>query len=327
MPFRNFTNSTTNSTLSPDIFNELSYAIETYGFKIISTIGALFNMFILIILLSASFKHSIYRYIFCEFFWNFMVCVAGLVVRVPTCPIHCEDTYFQIFIQWFLDFFFNLTNVGSGISDILLLLNRYFILKNAKNKFNKMSKITNISIGFSIPLILCLTRVFAMKIYKNESGLYVWSYVTDSNIIFLYILSIIFTQTVLPLIFIIVISGLVVKEYRNSIRKSKGIKKFSKKNYHLNEIRFTRMVFAMTVISLISRSTLLVIDGFVAYGDMFGSVVKESVCIFMFKLSYLIILMEQTTHGFFFINQDANFKSAILKIYHKIKLIVLKNHT
>ena len=79
----------------------------------------------------------------------------------------------------------------------------------------------NISIDFSIPLILCLTRIFAMKIYKIESGLYVWSFVTDRYIIYLYILPISFIETGLPLIFIIVISGLLVKEYRSSIRKSK----------------------------------------------------------------------------------------------------------
>ena len=84
-----------------------------------------------------------------------------------------------------------------------------------------MSKIMNISIDFSIPLILCLTRIFAMKIYKIESGLYVWSFVTDRYIIYLYILPISFIETGLPLIFIIVISGLLVKEYRSSIRKSK----------------------------------------------------------------------------------------------------------
>ena len=318
--FTNNTNkSTTNSTFSPNIFDELSYVIETYAFKIISPIGALFNLFILIVLLSGSFKHSIYRFIFCKFFWNFMVCVTGLVVLVPTCPIYCEDTYFEIFIQWFLNLLFNLTNVGSGISDVFLLLNRYFLLKNVKNKFNKMSKIMNISIDFSIPFILCFTRIFAMKIYKIESGLYVWSFVTDSNLIFVYILTISFIETSLPLIFIIVISGLLVNEYRSSIRNSKKINKFSKKDYGFQERRFTRTLFAMTGMSLISRLTLFAIEGFVTYGDIFGSIVNESVTVFLFILSYLIVLVEQTTQGIFFIYQDSNFKPAFLKIYNRLK--------
>ena len=58
------------------------------------------------------------------------------------------------------------------------------------------------------------------------------------------------------------------------------------------------MVFAMTIMILILRLTLLAIYGFVTYGDMFGSIVKESVTVFFLVLSYLIILVEQTNQGF-----------------------------
>ena len=60
------------------------------------------------------------------------------------------------------------------------------------------------------------------------------------------------------------------------------------------------MVYAMTIMCLNSRLTFLAIDVFVTYGDMFGYIVKKSVIVFLFISSYLIVLLEQTTQGFFF---------------------------
>lgn len=310
MSFKNSTNSSHHN----DLLQEVNYIIEVYALKIISSIGVLSSLFVLIVLNKMPSKHSIYRYIICKFFWNLMFCATGLVISIPTCPVYCEETFSRMVIQWSTSVAYKGFFLATGIADSLLLLSRYFILKNVKNFLLKMSKKLNIAVALIVPIIFCSLNIFVLKIYRNENGSYSWT----SNIIgkkYLFLLYKIFASAVenlLPLLVIIVISCFVVREYRCSIRKSKELKSHTRRNYQQLQIRFTRLVFGMALMTLISRLSLQIIDLFVFYSDFFESkLVTESFLIFLYLIACFIGLFGQSIEGIFLIYLDNNFRSAI----------------
>ena len=75
------------------------------------------------------------------------------------------------------------------------------------------------------------------------------------------------------------------------------IQSHTRRNYLRLEIRFTRMVITLTVFIFISRLTILLVDLFVSYVDIFD---KEIV------LSYFLATFFHSFEGIFLIYQDTN---------------------
>ena len=261
-------NNSTNSSQYTDLFEEINYITNTYVLKVVASLGIFFNFGILVILKTDSFKYSIYRCISSKFFCNLIVCITGLFLRVPACPIYCEDTYHHILYGWCSLNSFYISLLASLVSDILLLLNRYYVLKSVKFFFQTMSTKLNITFDFGLSLIFSIHTYFTIKIYENQNGLYAWSYRTEELVRISGLISYL-SEIVIPLSALIFISYFVIKEYRCSVCKSMRIQSHTRRNYLRLEIRFTRMVITLTVFTFISRLTILLVDLFVSYVDIF----------------------------------------------------------
>ena len=247
-------------------FKEATLIIQKYLIKIISSFGIVVNALILTLLAIKAYKHQTHKYIFCKILCNTLICVIGIFYLNIICPNICEDTYYALVIQWFITGIpLRMFVLASRIANILLIINRYVILKR-QNKLFELSKKLILFICCSIAIIIQIPNYFAFFIYRTGSGLYAWSLNQFglSTLYFYYYLILITCEYGITLIISIVMSCLLIYEFR----------RFSKRKFTLTknllvqkrEIRVTKFVFALTALNLftelfsLSNTILLLIN-------------------------------------------------------------------
>ncbi len=154
---------------------QASEIIENYVIRFISIAGVILNFISLVIVINKDLNHFIYNYIWCRFFCNVVVCVTG-AGYVKNCTINCNQTYFVVFYQWFLNGIpMKVALFASTMSEILLILNRVYILKRRRSRLNRISKFQNIAMCYIFPSLVVIPIYFSIRINQIQTtGRYTW---------------------------------------------------------------------------------------------------------------------------------------------------------
>lgn len=277
---------------------DASDIIQSYVIKSISALGIVFNIFSIILLLRKVSTQQIYKFVFCKFFCNTFICSIGLFYSNIICPKLCEIRYTDLFVQIFISGLpLRIAILASSISDIILLLNRYLILKRSHRSF-KQSKMVILLGIFLIPTVFFLPNYFAFEIYKTDSGLYAWSYnqFGFSKVYLFYYLTLVLFEYGIKLVIIITLSFFVINKFLEFSRRKFTLTK--NLVVQRREINFTQIVFGLTALNLfvglasLSTVIILLINDYVEL-----EIFQENVILLDFYYS-LVLLLVLTTHSF-----------------------------
>ena len=125
----------------------------SYPFKASSIICLVFNLFTFFIIVfhrKTKLKSTLYNHLIANIFINTLVCLTSFdaVYYDEKCYL-CDDSYKAIVYRYVIALLYRYSKFSSSISDIILMLNRFYQI-SAKNNF-----LVKITISFNI--FICLT--------------------------------------------------------------------------------------------------------------------------------------------------------------------------
>ena len=148
----NITNQTTDQLSS--FYHALdltTFILENYVCRVVTGLGIIFNMCLLRLLLNKRLTHTMYNYLWSRAFCNMIVCLFGLVYMDFPRQIISQLPYYRLIYQaYMITALIRTAFLASAVSDILLVLNRYFNILNKKNFLSEISKVANLLICYSI---------------------------------------------------------------------------------------------------------------------------------------------------------------------------------
>jgi len=132
--------------------------------RMIGFLGVILNSLGLVIMLNKTLIHPIYNFTWGRTFCNWLVCLLGCG-WVQTLNHEQPGGYYQKFYQAYI---FGIPSriafFASSISDLILILNRYFVITERKVWLLKISKLTNLAICFVTSVSLFVPPFFAFRL-------------------------------------------------------------------------------------------------------------------------------------------------------------------
>ena len=145
-------------------FESISYLNRYIGF-----VGVVLNLLSLIVMSNKSLIHQIYTFFWCRQFCSLIVCVLAYG-WVNTLEFDVPHTYnYQFYSHTIISVPFRLALTSSAISDVILILNRYFIITDRKVFLLNISKLTNLTICFLLPFCMYLPCFFMYEIQPTTN--------------------------------------------------------------------------------------------------------------------------------------------------------------
>ncbi len=156
--------SATTSNANPALEFQLIYITRTIGFM-----GLLLNSLGLIIILNKTLIHPIYNFTwgrtFCNWFVSFLGCgwVQFLDFDVPGSYYQRAYSVYVIGIPSRIALF------ASSISDVMLILNRYFVIIEQRVWLSNISKLTSLAICYVFSVCFGAPLYFAIRLEAVNS--------------------------------------------------------------------------------------------------------------------------------------------------------------
>jgi len=228
---------------------QISNIIENYAIRFISITGVILNFISLVIVLNKDLNHFIYTYIWSRFFCNVIVCATG-AGYVKVCTINCRQTYFAVFYQWYLNGIpMKVALFASTMSEILLILNRVYILIKRSSCLRHISKFQNLAMCYVIPSLVAIPFYFSIRIYQTDKlGIFMWELNAFGSSIYykVYVMVVLFMETLAPLTILTVLNCIAAKKYSSIGPPNVGLTADSVVQRRKAENRCTRMILIMT---------------------------------------------------------------------------------
>ncbi len=158
------------------MINSTSIASSSFEFqfiyinRIIDFLGVIFNSLGLVIMINKTLIHPMYNFTWGRTFCNWFVCFLGCG-WVQTLNYDQPGGYYQKVYQMYI-FCFPLRMVffASTISDLILILNRYFVITEQKVWLLKISKLTNLAICYVFSVSLYAPLYFAFQLEAVDTN-------------------------------------------------------------------------------------------------------------------------------------------------------------
>jgi len=156
---------------STSISNSLFELQFIYINRIIGFLGVILNLLGLLIMLNKTLIHPIYNFTWGRTFCNWFVCLFGCG-WVKTLDLYQSGDYYERFYQVYI---FGIPRriafFASSISDLMLILNRYFVITERRVWLLKISKLTNLTICYVFSVSLYVPLYFAFHLEAVSSNL------------------------------------------------------------------------------------------------------------------------------------------------------------
>lgn len=135
--------------------------IQTYGFRIISGAGVIFNYYTLYVLNNHQLKFKFYDFFRCRCFCNLVVCVLSIFMDLEVSALivseECTMDYWPLYLKLYLVMIpLRIALRSSAISDILLILNRIALLFDKKE-----------SQLYTLSKKVCITKLVLIQLKNN----------------------------------------------------------------------------------------------------------------------------------------------------------------
>jgi len=203
------------------------------------------NFTSLVILLNQDLNHFIYNYIWSRFFCDLIVCATG-AGYVKLCTINCRQTYFAVFYQWYLNGIpMKVALFASTMSEILLILNRVYILIRRSSSLSRISKFQNLAMCYILPTVVAIPIYFSIRIYQTDKlGIFMWEFNAFGGSIYykVYVMVVLFMETLVPLTILTVLNCIAAKKYSSIDPPNVGLTTYTVVQRREAENRCTRMI-------------------------------------------------------------------------------------
>jgi len=236
-----------------------------YTNRIIGFLGLILNSLGLFILLNRTLVHPMYSFTWARTFCNWLVCLFTCGY-VPVLEFDQPGGYYQrAYGLYVFSLPLRISFFASSISDLLLILNRYFVITERRVWLLKISKLTNLAICYVFSVSLYVAPYFAFRLEavgSNEEYAFKLTEFGHTTFFKGYTGGISLLETglgVFTLGFFNVLSAIRFRE--KMIRKAHLLR--NRTETRRAEIMFSKMVFILTSICFITRLLDAVAGAFV----------------------------------------------------------------
>lgn len=213
-----------NLTIREQILNDrwllisLDYSNSFLAISIISLIGFCLNSICFVSFLKPTFnQRDKFKYILVKLILETLSCLIGTGLHNLICSLKCSINLsypFQI-LKLVLNYFTEAIFIITGLIEICLAYERFLLLKNKHNWFNKNQNFKFITIGcFLAPIVCLIPNVFAFKIKVLNETAHIELTQFQNSISYTYVLISVWIIDLLLIIAQTVISLAVVVAFR-----------------------------------------------------------------------------------------------------------------
>jgi len=313
--FQNVSNSTVVTPVYPWAVQGI-YILDSIVSRSIGGVGILVNLFFVLTLSHRTLRHKIYDFLWCRQFTNLLTClsVAASNGFCFDCDYNSEWLAYYI---WYISIAIRVSSLASFISDILLILNRYFEVCQKTIFLGRLSKKMNIFICFSIPFIIFVPGYFAVYVVKvplNGKFKLTLNAFGTSTYFKLYFFLAFLIEIVIPLITLLWINIVSVFKFKHVMERH-GDLTGNQTEARNAERRFTRMVFLLSAITSVTRiidlMTTLLNRILIISPSTFGQGTIELI-LFSKSLTVIFINIALGFDAFVFMRMDKNIWRLVL---------------
>ena len=244
----------------------------TIAFRSISVIGVFFNSItLLIIILNRKIlKSALYNHLIANISINMLFCLASFeqIVDRDNCYF-CNDSFIDLIYRYVMIILLQHFQISSSISDIILMLSRYFHMTKKKNFIVQMSTLLNVMICLITPTINTKFLIHRFKIEKKIlSGYRIRIlYYNNKNIFHIFGRLTFFCFGFLPAVVQLIISIITIVKLHKVIARKRRILP--------NEPNFKGVKIKFTIVVLMQMTVLICVRMFNNYLNLETSVFKQ----------------------------------------------------
>jgi len=156
--------------------NFTSIASSSFEFKfnyinrIIGFLGVILNSLGLVIMINKTLIHPMYKFTWGRTFCNWFICFLGCG-WVQTLTYGQPGGYYQkVYQMYIFGFPLRMVFFASSISDLILILNRYFVITERKVWLLKISKLANLAICYVFSICIWVPFYFAFHLEAVDTN-------------------------------------------------------------------------------------------------------------------------------------------------------------
>ncbi len=303
---------------SVSFFESISYLN-----RLIGLVGVILNVLVLIVMSNKSLLHPLYNFFRCRQFVNLIVCVLGCG-WVDQLDIDIPNAYSRKFYVYYIfGVPFRTAMTSSAISDLILSLNRYYIITNRTTFLIRISKLRNLAICLLFPICIYIPYFFIYEIQStNNENEFVLKLTDLSNSIpfRVYLVATGLFEpfiSILALGFVNTLSAIYFR--KNMIRKGHLLK--NRTTTKRTEVAYTKTVFILSTICFVTRTidalvailVRLTILKIIKFSD-----VIESRIMFLHEVSCLLILSAHAFDIIVYIAMDSNLRRCTQDFFRQL---------
>jgi len=299
--------------------------LDNYINRALGGIGILVNLFFVILLSHRTLRNKIYDFLWCRQFTSLIACLSS-VASSGFC-FECDYDF-----EWLGYFFWHTAvtirafSLASFISDILLILNRYFEVSRKTNFLKRLSKKLNLFFCLMISFFFFLPLYFPIYVVKNPlNGTFKLSFnVFGASVYFqVYFFVLFLIETIIPLsvfLWLNIVSRFAFKRLMQRHADLTGNQAMSRSA----EDRFTKMVLLLSAVTLVTRLIDMVASTLTRISVIAPSVFNQDtieVIIFSKSLSFILINTALAIDALVYLRMDKNIWRLILNLTGLKKVI------
>ena len=271
-------------------------------YPLICTVGFLISSVCFITLLISKLKEKTFFYLRIKSLLELFLLLFGILVPFLNCS-SCNSKIHIITCIIIYKFLTNSFYLYATVIEVVIAVNRHFILKSKKKNITKIKDKIFVFILFVLCLIIHAPNIFANKIVKdiaqNDSYKLGKTDFYRSNFFFYYTVCIEIVQNVLTVFLLIPINIMVVFEFKKFMteKRKRLATESAKKNNHNEERKFNKMIIFHSLIFIYTR----LIEGITEMFQIYFFIKPPS---FMFNYYFYVlsIFVKYNTNFFFSMN-------------------------
>jgi len=221
----------------------------------IGFLGVILNLLGILMMLNKTLIHPMYNFTWCRTFCNWLVCFLGCG-WVQTLDYDQPGGFYQrAYGLYVFGIFIRIAFFASSISDLILILNRYFVITEQRVWLLEISKLTNLTICYVFSVSLYVPLYFAFRLEGVCSNKEFAFKLTDFG------QSLVFKGYAAGLFLIETVLGVCSLGYLNVLSAIRFREKMIRKGHLLRnrtvtkqkEVMYTKMVFILSSVCFITR--------------------------------------------------------------------------
>ncbi len=303
-----------------DWTDQAIFVLDNYVIRIAGSLGVLLNLFFAIVLRHKSLKNKLYDFFWCRVAINFLisVLVAG---QLGNC-FACEFSSYEVVIyQYHINALgLRLLKLSSLLSDLHLIVNRFLEITRKKNCVQKMSKKLVLFVCLFPPAVLTVPAHLAVRIVAgstNQTYIKELTQFGSSKTLLVYSVLVFLFESVIPCVVMIFLNCVSNYKFRDLMYRHAHLTK-NKTESKKAEIRFTKMIFILTSICILSTFLDLVttlLARLIPQDTSLFSPTFVKALAFAKSVTNLLVYSVHALDGIIYLKLDKNLWQLILKIF------------